>query len=161
MPGAGATFVVYLPAAGSPAAGTGELTGVDSLPRGHDELVLLVDDDSGLRDLAEEILAGLGYQTAGFGSSEQALAAVEREPGRFDVVVTDEVMPGLTGTQLAGRIHALKPDMPIIIITAHGGPGFELRAQQAGVMAVLRKPYQEKELARALAGALAQTAQKK
>ena len=92
---------------------------------------------------------------ASFGSSAEALAAFERDPDGFDVVVTDEVMPALAGTQFAARIHAQKPDMPIIIITGFGGHGFELRAQQAGVMTVLRKPYQQNELAHALASALA------
>ena len=154
-PGAGATFTVYLPAAGAAAVATGTTAAEPKgVPRGHDERVLLVDDEPALRDLAEEILAGLGYQTASFGSSTEALAAFEHDPDRFDAIVTDEVMPGLTGTQLANRIHAHRPEMPIIIITGYGGPGFELRAQQAGVMTVLKKPYQRNELAHALARAL-------
>ena len=158
-PGAGATFSVYLPVAGDAVAVRS--TEPDSVPRGRDERVLLVDDEPGLLDLAEEILAGLGYQTASFGSSTEALAAFERDPDRFQAIVTDEVMPGLTGTQLASRIHAQKPQLPIIIITGHGGPGFELRAQQAGVMSVLRKPYQRNQLAHALSSALARPAHKK
>ena len=153
--GAGATFTVYLPVMVGAIAARPVEAERDALPRGHDERVLLVDDEPGLRELAEEILAGLGYQMASFGSSAEALAAFERDPDGFDVVVTDEVMPALAGTQFAARIHAQKPDMPIIIITGFGGPGFELRAQQAGVMTVLRKPYQQNELAHALASALA------
>ena len=161
-PGAGATFTVYLPAEGGAGIAPGTAPAEpDRLPRGGDERVLLVDDEPALRDLAEEILAELGYQTASFGSSTEALAAFERDPGRFDAIVTDEVMPGLTGTQLASRIHAQKPDLPIIIITGFGGPGFALRAQQAGVMSVLRKPYRKNELAHALASALGRPAPKK
>lgn len=151
-PKAGAIFSVYLPAAGGATVVTD--ADADSLPRGREERVLLVDDEAGLRDLAEEILVALGYQTASFASSTEALAAFERDPDHFDAVLTDEVMPGLTGTQLASRIHALKPQLPIIIITGYGGPGFELRAQQAGVMSVLKKPYQKNQLAHALASAL-------
>ena len=153
-PGHGATFTVYLPLFNGTASATRAVPVAHDLPRGQGEWVLLVDDEPGLRDLAEEILVGLGYQTASFGDSAEALAAFERNPGKFDAILTDEVMPGLTGTQLASRIHALNPDMPIIIITGFGGPGFELRAQQAGVMSVLRKPYQMNELAHALAAAL-------
>ncbi|MEO8101599.1 MAG: MASE1 domain-containing protein, partial [Betaproteobacteria bacterium] len=141
-PGSGATFSVYLPLASAAAVARVTAATSDNLPRGRDECVLLVDDEPGLRELAEEILAGLGYQTVSFGSGTEALAAFEREPSRFDAVVTDEVMPGLTGTQIASLIHAQVPAMPIIIITAFGGPGFELRAQQAGVLSVLKKPYQ-------------------
>ena len=153
-PGDGATFTVYLPLFDGIANAKRALPVALDLPRGQGEMVLLVDDEPGLRDLAEEILVGLGYQTASFGDSAEAWAAFERDPDRFDAILTDEVMPGLTGTQLASRIHALNPNMPIIIITGFGGSGFELRAQQAGVMSVLRKPYQMNELAHALAAAL-------
>ena len=153
-PGEGATFSVYLPliAAGDRIA---DITNpAKNLLRGRDERVLLVDDEPSLRELAEEILTLLGYQTAGYGDSMEALAAFERNPTRFDAILTDEVMPGLSGTQLAGRIHALRPELPILIITGFGGPGFELRAQQAGVTTVLRKPYQMSDLAHALDKAL-------
>jgi CheY-like chemotaxis protein len=110
-----------------------------------------VDDETRLRELAEELLVELGYQVASFGGSADALAAVERNPAAFDALLSDEVMPGLSGTQLAVRVREIRPDLPIIIITAYGGPGFDLRAQQAGVVRVMRKPYQKEELARALA----------
>jgi PAS domain S-box-containing protein len=147
-PDAGATFSVYLPAL----LGDSDALLHPDLARGNGQRILLVDDEPGLRELAEEILVGLGYETASYESSDQALAAFLEKPDQFDAVVTDEVMPGLTGTQLASRIHATKPNLPIIIITAYGGFGFELRAQQAGVMTVLKKPYQQAELAHALAG---------
>ena len=150
--GAGTTFTVYLPIAGN-ATAPPEVESTD-LPRGRDEHILLVDDETALRELAEEILVELGYQVASFDSSTDALAEFERTPDRFAAIVSDEVMPGLTGTQLAGRVHAQKPAMPIIIITGYGGAGFELRAQQAGVMTILKKPYQKTELAHALASAL-------
>ncbi len=164
-PGAGSTFSVYLPAAGAAGvAGTGGVASggaAEEWPRGHDARVLLVDDEPDLRRLADEILAALGYQVASYDTSAEALAAFELAPDRFDAVVTDEVMPGLTGTQLASRIHARKPGMPIIIITGFGGPGFELRAQQAGVMAVLKKPYQRQQLADVLARVLSPSARGK
>lgn len=149
-PASGSTFSVYLSDA---AAATDARVPHQDLPRGNEERILLVDDEPALRALAEEILVGLGYQTAVFDSSADALAAFLENPDRFDAVVSDEVMPGLTGTQLATHLHAVKPNLPIIIITAYGGLGFELRAQQAGVMTVLKKPYQRAELAHALAGA--------
>ncbi|MEP7155663.1 MAG: MASE1 domain-containing protein [Betaproteobacteria bacterium] len=150
--GSGTVFTVYLPLA----EGTAEAPAapLEGIPRGQDERILLVDDEPALRSLAEEILVELGYQVASYENSEDALAAFERAPDRFDAVVSDEVMPGLTGTQLAARIHVLKPGLPIIIITGYGGAGFELRAQQSGVSAVMKKPYQKNALAHALAGAL-------
>ena len=56
--------------------------------------------------------------------------------------------------QAAARVREVRADLPVLIITGYGGPGFEMRAQQAGVMTVLRKPYQKRELAHALARAI-------
>ncbi|MBL0122801.1 MAG: MASE1 domain-containing protein [Betaproteobacteria bacterium] len=146
IPGKGATFTIYLPVFES-----ASIPHEIELPRGHDERILLVDDETPLRALAEELLVDLGYQVASFGESTEALAAIERNPAAFDAILSDEVMPGLTGTQLAARVREIRPDLPIVIITGYGGPGFELRAQQAGVIRVMRKPYRKDELARALA----------
>ncbi|MBL8525331.1 MAG: MASE1 domain-containing protein [Betaproteobacteria bacterium] len=154
LAGEGTTFTVYLPLSGAPATAAPDVE--TELPRGHDQRILIVDDELPLLELAEEILAELGYQTAVFNSSVEALAAFEQRPDRFDAVLTDEIMPTLTGTQLAAKLHALRPTLPILIITAYGGPGFELRAQQAGVAKVLKKPYQRAELAHALATILPQ-----
>ena len=150
--GAGATFSVYLPVASGliKAATTEDAT----LPRGEGARILIVDDDKLLLALADEILSELGYVTTCYSSSVDALAAFENNPGQFDAVLSDEIMPGLTGTQMTSRMHAMRPDLPVLIITAFGGPGFELRAQQAGATQVLKKPYQRIELARALHSAL-------
>jgi CheY-like chemotaxis protein len=157
--GAGTTFTVYLPAVTGDSAEP--VVASDGLPRGRDEQILLVDDEPALRELAEELLVELGYQVASFNTSAEALAAFEGAPDRFAAIVSDEVMPGLTGTQLAGRVHALRPALPIIIITGYGGAGFEIRAQHAGVMTVLKKPYQKDELAHALSSALMRRAVEK
>jgi signal transduction histidine kinase/CheY-like chemotaxis protein/integral membrane sensor domain MASE1 len=153
LPGEGSIFSVYLPlaqagiAAREPAA--------TPLPEGHGEVVMLVDDEAPLRELGAEILTSLGYQPMSFESSAAAWESFQQAPTRIKLVLTDEVMPELTGTQLAERIHAFDPTVPIIIITAFGGAGFELRAQRAGVSAVLSKPYRADDLARAIAAALA------
>ncbi len=146
--GHGTTFTVYLPAAFDD--GTVVTRVAEVLPRGDEQMILLVDDEAPLRILAAEILTDLGYQTASYATSVEALAAFRAAPTRFDAVLSDEVMPDMTGTQLAIEIHKIAPQMPVLIITAYGGLGFELRAQRAGVWRVLRKPYQQHEIAHAL-----------
>jgi PAS domain S-box-containing protein len=123
------------------------------LPRGTGQTVLVVDDEPALANLAQEMLAELGYEPVAHTSSVEALAAFERDPARYDAVVSDEVMPELTGTQLATRVRA-RTGVPVLLISGFGGPGFEIRARDAGVSRVLRKPYQKRELAEALASAL-------
>ena len=146
--GNGTTFSIYLPIGTAPFDAHGSVTRM-ALP-GHGQTIMLVDDEAPLRQLGGEILMELGYRPILFASSEEAWAQFEIAPNQYDAILTDEVMPGMTGTQLAGRIHALRRDIPIIVITAYGGAGFQLRAEEVGVAKILRKPYRRDDLAEAL-----------
>jgi DNA-binding NtrC family response regulator len=91
----------------------------------------------------------------GFHSSSAALQAFRADPGRFDLVITDEAMPDLVGTELAGEIRKLQPAVPIILMSGHGGPQLAKRAAAIGVNEVLHKPLQRRDLAESLARVLA------
>jgi PAS domain S-box-containing protein len=150
--GKGTTFEIWLPAAtevGKPA-----VEAVRELPRGSGETVMIVDDEPALVALAEEMLAGLGYEPVGFESSSVALQVFRAKPERFDLVLTDEAMPDLVGTELAREIRLLRPDVPIILMSGHGGAPLASRAQTIGVREVLHKPLQRADLAESLARAL-------
>jgi PAS domain S-box-containing protein len=150
--GVGTTFTIWLPAAGQmprlPAQPAGEL------PRGNGETVMIVDDEHALVALAEETLAGLGYEPVGFVSSLAALQAFRAEPKRFDLVLTDETMPDLTGTELAREIRLLRPEISIILMSGFGGTQLSERAQAVGVIDVLRKPLIRRNIAEPVARAL-------
>ena len=88
---------------------------------GEGETILLVDDERPLVLLGEEMLAAIGYEPVGFDKSSAALAAFRADPDRFDLVLTDELMPEMTGTELATALHEIRPDLPIILMTGHGG----------------------------------------
>src|SRR5450631_1413969 len=138
--GNGTSFEIWLPiaaAAGKPAVET-----VRELPRGHGETVMIVDDEPMLVALAEEMLAELGYEPLGFDSSRAALQAFRAEPARFDLVLTDEAMPDLVGMELAREIRRIRPDVPIILMSGHGGVPLANRAAEIGVNEVLHKPLQ-------------------
>ena len=158
-PGLGSRFSLWLPwaegAAATEAMGEvpAESAGEDG-PRGQGQVVLVVDDEPALVALAEESLAGLGYEPIGFVSAEQALAEVQADAARFDLVLSDEVMPGMNGTTLAERLRALRPDLPVLLMSGFGGAQLQQRAQAAGVRQVLAKPLQREALARAIAGTL-------
>jgi PAS domain S-box-containing protein len=152
VPGEGTTFEIWLPVTtevGKPAIET-----VRELPRGHGETVMVVDDEPTLVALAEEMLAGLGYEPVGFESSSIALQAFRAKPERFDLLLTDEAMPDLVGTELAHEILLLRSDVPIILMSGHGGAALAHRAQAIGVKEVLHKPLQRADLAESLARAL-------
>ncbi len=150
--GVGTTFTIWLPAAGQvsrlPAVPAGEL------PRGRGESVMIVDDERALVALAEETLAALDYEPVGFDSSPAALQAFRAEPERFDLVLTDETMPDLTGTELAREIRQLRPEIPIILMSGYSGPQLSERAHAAGIIDVLRKPLIRREIAEPIARAL-------
>jgi CheY-like chemotaxis protein len=104
--------------------------------------------------LAEETFAQLGYEPVGFDSSVAALQAFRAEPKRFDLVLTDETMPGLTGTELTREIRQLRPDISVILMSGHGGSQLSERAQAAGIFDVLRKPLVRRDIAEPVARAL-------
>ena len=149
---AGTTFTIWLPAAGEAPRLVAESAG--ELARGHGETVMIVDDERALVALAEETLAGLGYEPVGFDSSVAALQAFRAEPERFDLVLTDETMPDLTGTELAREIRQLQPEISIILMSGYGGTQLNERAQAAGVIEVLHKPLIRRDIAEPLARAL-------
>lgn len=151
--GKGTIFQIWLPASSETARPTTSQPAEP--PHGSGQTIMIVDDEPVLLSLTEETLAELGYEPVGFGSSVGALRAFRAEPDRFDVVLTDEVMPELAGTEFAREISTMRPGMPILLMSGHGGPYLAERAGAAGVSEVLRKPLQRRDLAEALATLLA------
>jgi len=132
-------------------------TRVAELPRGRGQVVMIVDDEPALVALTEELLADLGYEPAGFSEPATALRLLRRSPERYDALLTDQVMPGITGLELARAWRALRPQAPILLATGFSGADLRQRARDAGVSALLDKPLQRGELARQLAGLFAAT----
>ena len=147
--GRGTTFTVWIPFAHAEAA---VAKTEEELPHGEGQVVLAVDDEPEVLAALEEMLATLGYEPAGFRNSREALEAVRANPRHYEAVVSDEVMPELTGTQLTAELRKLNPTLPILIASGYGGSGFETRALSAGANRVLKKPYRMIEIAEVLAG---------
>ena len=154
-PGTGSRFTIYLPRVDAPA-----MVADDSaapIARGNGERVLVVDDEEALVAVASEVLTRIGYDPVGCADGAAALAAFEDATGRFDAVIADEVMPGLTGTQLAKALRQRRPDLPIVLISGYTGPMLTERAFGAGITEILKKPVQSREIAGALARVLKRT----
>ena len=150
-PGKGAAFTVYLPwseAVATPAAAE------QAIVRGAGETILIVDDEEALVRLGEEMVAGLGYEPVGFASSTAALEAFRANPERFHAVLSDETMPELTGCELAKAVRALRPEMPVVLMSGFVSPALAARARDLGVAEVLSKPLVERDIARGLDTAL-------
>ena len=119
--------------------------------RGRGERLLIVDDERFLMLLAEEMLAALCYEPAGFTSADQALQEYLADPHRFDGALLDHVMPGITGIELARRLREVRPDLPIILVSGYMGPLLEQDAALAGIDRILTKPLDLHGLSQAIA----------
>ncbi len=149
--GSGTTLTVYLPWSScvAPAMPVEQV-----VAQGAGQTVLLVDDERALVALGEEMMAQLGYEPVGFASSTAALESLRATPGRFDVVLTDEAMPEMTGSELAREIRKIRPDIPIVLMSGYVTPALTARAQELGIVEVLPKPLVQGDIARGLASAL-------
>jgi CheY-like chemotaxis protein len=151
-PGKGSEFTVYLPRSGEAVeADEGEAA---AMPRGDGQQVLIVDDEEPLASLAARTLEELGYVPTGFTSSSAALAAFRADPERFDAVITDERMPGMTGSALIRELRGIRREIPILLMSGFVGGAVASRAREAGANEVMKKPLSARELAISLARAL-------
>jgi PAS domain S-box-containing protein len=147
----GSTFNVFLPTA--QATETPASVSPRSLPTGA-ERVLLVDDEPEILSVTSQILRNLGYEVRTCQSSEDALALFTQDPQYYDVVVTDQTMPKLTGVELAKQMFALRPEMPVILCSGYS-PAVTLEsAADLGIREYLYKPVLRRDLAEALRRAL-------
>jgi len=151
-PGSGSRFAIYLPRVEAPAIAADDPAA--PIARGNGERVLVVDDEEALVAVASEVLTRIGYDPVGCADGAAALAAFEAATGRIDAVIADEVMPGLTGTQLARVLRKRRPDLPIVLVSGYTGPMLTERALGVGITEILKKPVQSREIAGALARVL-------
>jgi len=151
-PDAGTTFCVYLPLTDAePAQEPAPL----AAPRGNGETILVVDDEESLVRLAEEVLASLGYEPIGCVGASAALRLFHAAPQRFDAVLTDAIMPEISGLELLAELRRVRPELPAILVSGYGGPDLNAAATAAGARAVLMKPLSTADLAQSLAQLLA------
>jgi nitrogen regulation protein NR(I) len=113
--------------------------------------VLIVDDEINIRRVLAAMLKRDGYDVTTAADGEQALSALQRTP--VDVVVTDLVMPRLGGLDLLKQVGSHYPDVPVIMITAHGTVDTAVEAMKAGAFDYITKPFEQEELRKVIAKA--------
>ncbi|MHC1744814.1 MAG: PAS domain S-box protein [Syntrophobacteraceae bacterium] len=145
--GRGTTFRVYIPKAlqGEPEARAPEVL----LPKGK-ERILLVDDEQHLAEVEASLLRELGYEVVAMSSPAEAVDLIRAEPFRFDLVITDYTMPGLTGADLAVRARETRPDLPIIMVTGFSERMTDEKVKELRLDAFFFKPFQQTELAQTI-----------
>lgn len=120
--------------------------------------ILFVDDEKMLVAMVGRMLTGLGYQVETTTDGGEALEMVRRSPERFDLVITDHIMPSLTGLELAERMIEVRHDLPIIMLTAYSEKVTERQAEAAGIRRYVLKPVERSEFSRIIHEVLAESA---
>ncbi len=150
--GEGTTFCIYLPRIKTDLKD--EIKTLQTIPDGN-ERILFVDDDPALAELGGKLLTTLGYTVVTETDPQAALERFEKAPQSFDLIITDLIMPGLSGEALAGAVLDKNPDMPIIACTGFSERFNESRLIEAGIKGVLYKPITIYHLANGIRQALA------
>jgi CheY-like chemotaxis protein len=153
-PGRGASFTILLPRvnSGQPAADDAETP--QTAPHGSGR-ILFVDDEEDLANIGKRHLESLGYQVTAFCSPSRALELFLKQPEAFDLVITDQTMPGLTGVQLAQKIMDAQPGTPVVLCTGYSELITPEQAKAQGITQFVMKPFIKSELAQAVSDAMA------
>jgi PAS domain S-box-containing protein len=150
-PGMGSTFRVFLPKVKTDRKAEPVETG--EAPGGK-ERILFVDDEEDLAELGKGRLEKLGYTVTAMTDSVKALKSFSKSPSRFDLVFTDQTMPGIAGIDLARKVLKIRPHMPVILCTGYSDGVTPEIAAAAGIREFLMKPLSRGELAVAVRRAL-------
>jgi PAS domain S-box-containing protein len=157
-PGQGSTFHIYLPSPEQPSDGDGAEPAHTDRALGRGQQVLLVDDDEVVVVMAERLLQRAGYRVSPCSSALEALDLLATQPGAFDAIVTDYNMPEMSGIELAQRVAALYPELPVILSSGLVSEELREQARRSGVRALLKKENSFEELAATVARVLADAA---
>jgi CheY-like chemotaxis protein len=152
--GLGTSFRIYLPAmqTGEESLSPGPAPGT----RGGDETILVVDDESHLRNLLKRVLTRHGYTVISAADGESALLRYEEEKHRLKLVLLDLDMPGMGGWECLRRLRSVAPSLPVLITTGYGGGNLAGRIELEGANGLLPKPYQAEDLFKAIREVLEQ-----
>ncbi len=145
--GEGTVFHVVLPIVDAPHVKLAKE--IPTAPSGT-HTILFVDDEVGIVKLAEHMLKSMGYNAIVTNSSKKALKYFTEDPEDYDVIITDQVMPELTGSELSERIIAIRPDIPIILCTGFSESLTPEKASEIGIQEIVMKPIEMTELAQAI-----------
>jgi PAS domain S-box-containing protein len=153
LPDQGSTFTLYFPRFHKPMETS--TPPAEPVPGGV-EWVLFVDDEEPIARLGCMMLERLGYKAKFTTSGDEALALFRTAPERFDLVITDHTMPGMTGAALAQELRRLRPELPVILCSGFSHTMNADKAQALGLDAFLLKPFLHRDLGLAVHRVLAQ-----
>jgi two-component system cell cycle sensor histidine kinase/response regulator CckA len=146
-PGKGTTFHVYLPKADEDLP---EQDSTEEFMPGGKETILLVEDEKDVMSSMKRLLERLGYKVAEMAGSREAISILRKPEGTFDLVIADQIMPEMSGLEMAQELRRTGLDIPIILMTgSNESVSFE-RAKDMGIKELMMKPINPRDLARAI-----------
>ncbi len=148
--GVGTTFQLYFPAIVGPELPS-TAPALDTIPRGQGQRLLFVDDDELSGFAIERLVANLGYKVLRITSPTRALQLFTAQPAEFALALVDLAMPEIAGDALAEQLLAVRPDLPVVMLTGYVEPDRQAAILASGVRDVLRKPPTLAELGQCLA----------
>ncbi|MEA2102886.1 MAG: response regulator [Thermodesulfobacteriota bacterium] len=151
-PGKGSTFQVYLPRIQE--QHHNQIPAPQAPLPGGNEHILIVDDEEPIVSVLKEMLEDLGYETTAMQDSCDAYAAFSKTPDGFDLLITDQTMPNMTGYELAKKVMLLKKEMPVIICTGFSETITKEKALSIGIREYIMKPVSKADMAHAIRRAL-------
>jgi len=154
--GRGTSFKIYLPRVDQPVERAGAVRSVSEAPRGT-ETILLAEDEQDVREVAREFLESGGYTVIEARDGAEALKRVEKHEGAIDLVLTDMVMPGMTGQELTARLLQSLPDIRVLYMSGYSERAAADCARDDSAMRLLAKPFSRWALLRAVHEILKQT----
>ncbi|KRT55456.1 PAS domain S-box protein [endosymbiont of Ridgeia piscesae] len=159
VPGEGSCFRLLLPLAAEMALKNERLssspdTTVPERISGH---LLVVDDEHSLIDYLQDLLQSQGCRVTAVDNAQKALECFMDAPESFDLVISDQIMPNMTGSELARRLLAIRPGLPVIIYSGNSESLDEKRAHEMGISRFLRKPVEPRTLLQVVAELLPAT----
>jgi PAS domain S-box-containing protein len=148
-PGRGATFSLLFPVASQAQGSSGRVAARGAMETAPLRArVMIVDDEVAVGNMLAEVLRNCGHQAGNYSDSLAALADFTANPNAWDVVVTDQTMPGLSGAEMAQRMLSLRPDIPIILCTGYSDSIDETGAGKLGICRFFAKPVDTSALCR-------------
>jgi len=148
-PNQGTTFHVYLPASEEDAKAEEMLSEADQLTGGT-EHIMFIDDEENNATVAKEILTRYGYQVDIFTNGVEAWQQIQKQPDKYDLVITDMTMPFMTGTELAQKIIEIRPRLPIILCTGYSEMINREKSLAMGISEYMKKPMSMSELVKSV-----------
>lgn len=159
QPGRGATFSIYLPINGSPVEPR-SLTPASHSPASRNtsptmkETILLVEDNAMVRRSIESTMCGMGYKVIAVESGEHCIELMKGLTERVDLLITDVVMPAMSGKELMDRVHVLRPTLPVLFMSGYDRSALASRKQPVASEHFLQKPFDSEDLVSAIRKAI-------